>query len=243
MSSQPVSQFQQVEQVVRPRLELVTWEFEPAIFALILNSERWEHRSYVITKRLLDVLGSTIALLAGLPLFAAIAIAIKLTSRGPIIFGHNRLGCQGKEFCCYKFRTMVVDADEQLRNCAELRQAFQSNFKLQVDPRVTPLGSVLRRFSLDELPQFWNVLKGEMTLIGPRPIVPEELEKYGPYSTKLLSVTPGLSGLWQTCGRSDTTYQARVQLDMLYVDHRSLWLDITLVFRTCSTVLRRAGAC
>lgn len=241
MSSKPAPS--RLDDASSSNLQLVTWEFEPAVSAVIIDSQNWQRRCYQFTKRLIDILVSVGALVFGLPIFAVIALAVKITSRGPVFFSHPRLGRDGQEFPCYKFRTMVADAEQRLQTSQELREQFEVNYKLLDDPRITPLGDMLRRTSIDELPQFWNVLRGDMTLIGPRPIVPPELERYGAYGDKLLSVQPGLSGLWQTCGRSDTPYEVRIQLDMLYIDHQSTWLDLTLLFRTLSTVVRRAGAC
>ena len=159
-----------------------------------------------------------------------------------MFFAHRRLGFNGKEFACLKFRTMVADAEEKLNKDPQLRRQFEEKFKLEDDPRITPLGAFLRRTSLDELPQLFHVLRGEMTLVGPRPIVESELSKYSIYANKLLTVKPGLSGLWQVCGRSHTTYPQRVMMDMHYIDHRSLALDARLLLLTASAVIRKSGA-
>ena len=158
------------------------------------------------------------------------------------MFKHRRLGRGGKEFWCYKFRSMVQDAEQRLQNSAALRAKFEAHYKIKDDPRVTRVGGLLRKTSLDELPQVWNVLRGDMSLIGPRPIVAPELVKYGPHDRKLLSVPPGLSGFWQVCGRSDTSYSKRVLLDMLYIDHRCTWLDLKLMVLTAVAVFRKVGA-
>jgi lipopolysaccharide/colanic/teichoic acid biosynthesis glycosyltransferase len=142
-----------------------------------------------------------------------------------------------------KFRTMAVDAEERLQKNNRLREQFAATYKIKGDPRITGLGDLLRKTSIDELPQLWNVLKGDMSLIGPRPIVKPELSKYAIYGKKLLTVKPGLSGLWQACGRSDTTYAERVLMDMQYIDHRCLFLDLRLLLFTAIAVLRRSGAC
>jgi lipopolysaccharide/colanic/teichoic acid biosynthesis glycosyltransferase len=181
--------------------------------------------------------------LINLPLFLFVTILIKLTSPGPIFFRHTRLGRHGKSFWLVKFRTMDVDAEERLRKDSQLREQFAASYKIKGDPRITGLGDFLRKTSIDELPQLWHVLKGEMTLIGPRPIVPPELSKYTIYGKKLLAVKPGLSGLWQACGRSDTTYAERVLMDMQYIDHRCLSLDLRLLLFTAVAVLRKSGAC
>jgi lipopolysaccharide/colanic/teichoic acid biosynthesis glycosyltransferase len=177
-----------------------------------------------------------------LPVFAVVAVLIKATSPGPVLFRHKRLGRGDKEFWCVKFRTMVVDAEEQLQRDPRLRQQFEVKFKLEDDPRLTPVGAFLRRTSIDELPQLLQVLKGDMSLIGPRPIVKPELARYGAYQQKLLTVKPGLSGFWQACGRSETTYDERVRMDMDYVDFRCLRLDLLLVLLTAVSISTRRGA-
>ncbi|HYE15953.1 MAG TPA: sugar transferase [Pyrinomonadaceae bacterium] len=198
---------------------------------------------YAFCKRALDVAVAALLLVAALPLLAAVALLVKATSSGPVFFRHRRLGLGGAEFDCLKFRTMVVGADEQLRRNEFLRRQFEQSYKLKHDPRITPVGAFLRRTSLDELPQLLHVLRGEMSLVGPRPIIRPELEKYSIYGAKLLTVKPGLSGLWQVCGRSDTTYPQRVMMDMHYIDHRSLSLDLRLLLRTVGAVIRKSGAC
>lgn len=197
---------------------------------------------YEIIKCALDVVGAGALLLIALPLMIAIALGVKLSSPGPIFFRQRRLGRDGKVFYCYKFRSMVCDAEVRLKQCPELWQKFGQNYKLKCDPRVTSFGMFLRKTSLDELPQLWNVLRGDMSLIGPRPIVPPELDKYGFFGRKLLTVTPGLSGMWQVYGRSDTTYPERVRLDMSYIDARSTLLDIKLLLLTMRAVVNRSGA-
>ena len=196
-----------------------------------------------LCKRALDVVGSLILVLIALPLILAVAICVKVTSPGPVLFRHKRLGRSGKEFWFTKFRTMAVDAEDQLNGNAMLRREFEEKFKLDNDPRVTPLGAFLRKTSLDELPQLLHVFRGEMSLIGPRPIERAQLSKYTIYGNKLLSVKPGLGGVWQVCGRSETTHAERVLMDMYYVDHRCLALDIELLLRTALVVVRKSGAC
>ncbi len=198
---------------------------------------------YRATKRGVDVTVSATLLLLTLPVFAVVALLIKVTSRGPVFFRHKRLGRGGREFGCLKFRTMVVDAEELLKRDDLLRHKFEQDFKIKDDPRITRVGRILRKTSLDELPQLWHVLSGGMSLIGPRPIVQPELGKYSIYGNKLLTVKPGLSGLWQVCGRSDTTYPQRVMMDMHYIDHRSLVLDLRLMVLTLVAVARKSGAC
>jgi undecaprenyl-phosphate galactose phosphotransferase len=197
---------------------------------------------YELAKRVLDLVAASALIVAAMPLMLALAAWVKLTSPGPVIFRHARLGRHGRPFPCYKFRTMVADAEAQLQTRDDLRQRFEANFKIKDDPRLTPIGGFLRRASLDELPQLWNVVRGELSLIGPRPIVASERAKYGEHAEALLSVKPGLGGMWQVYGRSDTTYEQRVAMDMAYVDGRSIRLDLKLLVLTAYVVLRGRGA-
>jgi lipopolysaccharide/colanic/teichoic acid biosynthesis glycosyltransferase len=177
-----------------------------------------------------------------MPLLVAIAAGIKVSGRGRILYKQKRLGRGGKPFWCLKFRTMVPDAEFELVRRGDLLAQFHENYKIKDDPRVTRVGAILRGTSLDELPQLWNVLRGEMSLIGPRPIVEPELGKYGVHASKLLTVKPGLGGIWQVSGRSDTTYADRVAMDMRYVESRSLGLDLKLLIQTAWVVLQGKGA-
>ena len=180
------------------------------------------------------------------PLLLLIAAGIYFDSPGPVIFKHIRIGKNGKAFGCYKFRTMCMDADkklaELLENDAEAKKEWEQDFKLKNDPRVTKIGKFLRKTSLDELPQIFNVLKGEMSLVGPRPVVEAELEKYGEYLDDYLLVRPGITGMWQVNGRSDTTYEERVHMDSWYVRNWSIWIDIMLLWRTVKSVVKCEGA-
>lgn len=198
---------------------------------------------YNIIRRTIDIIGSIFGLFLLSPVFLLLAVAVKVDSEGPILFSHARLGQGGKFIKVYKFRTMVSNAEEVLKNLPEdKKKEFEKNFKLADDPRITKLGKFLRETSLDELPQLINVLKGDMTAVGPRPIVPNELKKYGKYGTKLLTVKPGLTGSWQVSGRSDTTYYERIQLDMDYIDNRTNLMDIKIAFKTVAVVFKRDGA-
>ena len=199
-------------------------------------------KRYELCKRSLDIAVSAFLLCGGLPVLAALALGVKLSSPGPVLFRQRRLGRGGRLFWCYKFRSMVPDAEQQLQSRKEMRERFSETFKIRDDPRITPFGALLRRTSLDELPQLWNVLRGDMTLIGPRPIVEPELAKYGGSAVRLLTVKPGLGGIWQVGGRSDTTYAQRVAMDMQYIESRSLALDVKLLALTVWTVLRGRGA-
>ncbi|OQC14003.1 MAG: UDP-glucose:undecaprenyl-phosphate glucose-1-phosphate transferase [Lentisphaerae bacterium ADurb.Bin082] len=181
-----------------------------------------------------------------LPLGTLLALLIKLTSPGPAIYRARRIGRHGRTIYVLKFRTMFVDADQKLEAILdenpELMREWQRKFKLSNDPRITPLGKILRRTSLDELPQLWNVLRGDMALVGPRPIVEQERELYGEHLTDLLTVQPGMTGLWQVSGRSNTTYAERVALDMHYVENWSPWLDLMILGKTLGVVLKGTGA-
>lgn len=203
---------------------------------------------HIPIKRVFDLSFSLCALIFGLPIFACIALLIFCTSPGKIFYSHKRIGRGGKIFKCYKFRTMHPNADarlqEILKNNEDLRKEWESTFKLKSDPRITPIGSFLRKTSLDELPQFWNVLKGDLSIVGPRPVVKEEVEKYlGLKAPKILSIRPGLTGPWQVSGRSNITcYQKRVELDEFYVDNHSLLLDVKLIAKTIPVMLFSKGA-
>lgn len=234
--------------------DLATMEYalpdviEPRVFRILgasLNNGHMSPRArsvYEIGKRGLDITAALTLLLLASPLLLVIALVVKATSNGPVFFAHRRLSQNGRMFSCLKFRTMIANAEERLQQDSELRRQFEEKFKLEDDPRITPVGNFLRRTSLDELPQLLHVLRGEMSLVGPRPIVESELTKYSIYANKLLSVKPGLSGLWQVCGRSHTTYPQRVMMDMHYIDHRSFALDLQLLLLTASAVVRKSGA-
>ena len=180
------------------------------------------------------------------PILIVIALWIYKDSPGPVIFKHRRIGKNGKEFNCYKFRSMCVDAKERLEQLLqtnpETRAEWEKDFKLKNDPRITKSGAFLRKTSLDELPQIFNVLKGEMSLVGPRPIIRDEMIRYGEYIDDYLMVKPGITGMWQVSGRSDTGYKERVQLDSWYVRNWSVWLDLMLLWRTGKSVFSCKGA-
>mgnify|MGYP001363768776 CR=1 FL=1 len=192
-------------------------------------------------KRATDLLIASIALLAALPVMVLVALLIKLTMGGAVIFAHERVGHGGRRFRCYKFRTMLPDGDrvleEHLARHPEHRRAWEMFQKLPVDPRATPLGTVLRRSSLDELPQLLNVLAGEMSIVGPRPVTPAELARYGAHGKHYLLARPGLTGLWQVSGRNLLDYRKRVMLDTSYVRSWSLTLDLWIMLRTIPAVL------
>ena len=205
------------------------------------NSAR--KKGYLAIKRLIDIIGSLIGIILLSPLYIIIAILIKFDSPGKVVFGHTRKGKGGKDIKVYKFRTMYSNASEIFESFTpEQKEEYYTNFKLDNDPRVTKLGGFLRKTSLDELPQLFNILKGDMTIIGPRPIVEKEVEKYGDKAEKLFSVVPGLGGYWQANGRSDTTYEERVEMDMYYIDHMCFTLDAKILFQTIFSVLKGEGA-
>ena len=205
------------------------------------NSAR--KKVYLAIKRLIDIIGSLIGIILLSPIYIIIAILIKFDSPGKVVFGHTRKGKGGKDIKVYKFRTMYSNASEIFESFTpEQKEEYYKNFKLDNDPRVTKLGGFLRKTSLDELPQLFNILKGDMTIIGPRPIVEKEISKYGNKAEKLFSVVPGLAGYWQANGRSDTTYEERVEMDMYYIDNMSFWLDAKILFQTAISVLKGEGA-
>ncbi len=196
-------------------------------------------------KRTLDVVGAGLGLVVLAPLFGVIALAVRLGSRGPAIFAHERLGKNGRSFRCYKFRSMHVDAHARLRRDDALYAEYvANNFKLpeEADPRLTPIGRFLRRTSLDELPQLINVLRGDMSLVGPRPIVTEEIDHYGHGGPAFLSLQPGMTGAWQINGRSQVGYPQRADIELDYVRNWSLGGDIAILLKTVPVVLGRRGA-
>jgi exopolysaccharide biosynthesis polyprenyl glycosylphosphotransferase len=196
----------------------------------------------VILKRILDLCGSIAVMVVLLPLFVIISLAIKLDSRGPVIYRRRVVGVGGKLFDAFKFRTMCVDADEKLAQDALLRRQFEQNHKLKDDPRVTRVGRFLRKTSLDELPQLINVFLGQMSLVGPRMITDPERSMYGKWSMNLFTVKPGMTGLWQVSGRSNLSYEERVRLDMHYIRNYSIWFDLYILWLTIPAVLQKRGA-
>ena len=181
-----------------------------------------------------------------LPLLFYLAVAVKMSSRGPILFSHERIGRYGRRFKAWKFRTMFEDShlvlEQYLEANPEAQDEWLRDHKLRFDPRITRIGRFLRKTSLDELPQLWNVIRGDMSLVGPRPIVTEEIAKYGAYYGLYTMVKPGITGLWQVSGRNNTTYDERVQLDAYYVRNWSPWMDVVLLIKTIRIVLFAKGA-
>jgi Undecaprenyl-phosphate galactose phosphotransferase WbaP len=197
-------------------------------------------------KRLADIGAALCLLLLGLPLMLAVAAAVRIGGPGPVLYGHRRVGRRGRFFTAWKFRTMRPDGDDVLRRHLKLEPAARAEWerdrKLRHDPRVTPVGRVLRRLSLDELPQLWNVLRGEMSLVGPRPVTEDEARRYGEGFRLYAGVRPGITGLWHVSGRNGTTYEERVELDLYYVRHWSPWLDARILAKTVPVVALGKGA-
>lgn len=200
-------------------------------------------RLYSVTKKSMDLILSFIGLILLIPVFLILAILVKQDSKGPVFYAHTRKGKNRSDIKIYKFRTMYSNSDEIFESFSdEQKEEYYKNFKLDNDPRVTKVGDFLRRTSLDEIPQLINVLKGDLSLVGPRPIVEKEICKYGQYADKLFSVIPGITGYWQSHGRSDTSYEERIEMDMYYIDNKSILLDIKIMFKTVISVIKKEGA-
>ena len=199
------------------------------------------HFKYKYLKRFLDILFSSILIFLISPLIILICVAIKLESRGPIIFKQKRIGKNLRHFNCYKFRTMSEEAEDILNQLLsknpELEKEFLTTQKIKNDPRITNIGRILRKTSLDELPQIINILKGDMHLIGPRPIVDSEKIRYGKYLNEVFSVRPGITGLWQVSGRNKLSYKRRVELDLIYIRNTNFKLDLNIFFRTIGVII------
>ena len=238
-----------------PRKSLLRWsEFRkgsPKIPYEVISKEpsslpaveiiRNQSRSGRTLKRIGDIVFSLIVLTLGSPIFILIGMLVKLSSPGSVFYTQKRVGRNYREFGCIKFRTMYKDADDLLPNLLEkyplMRKEFEKDFKLRKDPRITKLGRFLRRSSLDELPQFFNVLKGEMSVVGPRPIVSNEIIKYSLFMEEVISVRPGLTGLWQVSGRNNLSYKKRVELDLFYARNRNFLLDLEIIILTLGVLL------
>lgn len=198
-------------------------------------------------KRVTDIIGSIIGLIILIPLSIIIKLNnICIKDKGPLFYSHIRIGKDGKPFKMYKFRTMVIDADdklnEMLKNDENVRKEWQENRKIHNDPRITKLGNALRVTSLDEWPNFISVLKGDMSIVGPRAVIPNEVEKFGIYKNDILSVKPGITGYWAANGRSNTSYEERVQMEYKYIDNFSILMDIKILFKTFISVIKKEGA-
>jgi exopolysaccharide biosynthesis polyprenyl glycosylphosphotransferase len=193
-------------------------------------------------KRVIDIVFSSAALIVVSPLLLAIAIAVKLDSPGPVFYSSGRIGKRGRTFRCIKFRSMVPDAEMQRDEIMHLNERDGVLFKVTNDPRITRFGRFLRKYSLDELPQFFNVLRGEMSVVGPRPPLADEVREYEPGHLRRLDVAPGITGLWQVHARQDPSFASYVSLDMTYIDNWSIWLDFKIVLRTVGVVLAGTGS-
>jgi lipopolysaccharide/colanic/teichoic acid biosynthesis glycosyltransferase len=222
--------------------------FQPLVTSRRRKRLFWKALDGNLAKRTFDILFSLTVLLFCSPLYLILAALIAITSPGPIFYIQKRVGKNYQSFGCIKFRTMINDADAILESLIEtspqMREEFEDNFKLKEDPRITPIGKFLRLTSLDEFPQFLNVLKGDMSVVGPRPLVPEELHKYGHRIDKVLTIRPGITGLWQVSGRNNIPYPQRVQMDVYYVNYRSWVLDLWVVIKTIGVIIfpRNNGA-
>ena len=224
---------------IRPKVQ---WRHGRPFIEMRAVALRWRQ---LLVKRALDLVLASILLVLLSPIFFAVAIALMITSHGPVIYGQRRLGRYARSFRCFKFRSMYTDAEQRLANDPELYAEYVANdFKLPDgrDPRITPIGRFLRRTSLDELPQLWNVIRGEMSLVGPRPIVPAEIRHYRDDSQMLLLLQPGITGLWQVSGRSNLAYPERTNLELEYVEKWSLGRDLRILTATVPAVLQRRGA-
>jgi Undecaprenyl-phosphate galactose phosphotransferase WbaP len=215
----------------------------------VLSGTRTRLRRDPLDQPLTEAMNLMVAVLAVIflaPIMLAVAIAVYAQDGGPILFAHRRLGRNGQYFYCLKFRSMAVDAERRLKDLLAsdpaARAEWEKDHKLRNDPRVTKLGEFLRKTSLDELPQLFNVLRGEMSLVGPRPIVEAEIAKYGRRFSHYCAVKPGITGLWQVSGRNDTTYRARVAMDCVYAARRSVWMDFRVLALTVPAVLARRGS-
>jgi exopolysaccharide biosynthesis polyprenyl glycosylphosphotransferase len=198
----------------------------------LAEREPENHRIYLIIKRIIDIIGAITGIILFSPIMIITAIAIRLDSEGPIIFSQKRVGLLGKEFNMYKFRSMVINAEQLQDKLKDRNEMSGPVFKIKDDPRITRVGKFIRKTSIDELPQFFNVLKGEMSLVGPRPNLPKEVEKYTAYQRQRLLAKPGLTCYWQVMGRNNIDFEDWMKLDIKYIKERNLWVDIKLIFKT-----------
>jgi exopolysaccharide biosynthesis polyprenyl glycosylphosphotransferase len=196
---------------------------------------------FPLSKKIFDRIGAFIGILLTAPVMLAVAIIVKLESRGPVFYTQTRCGLCGRPFRMHKIRTMYIDSEQKRIELLDRNEMSGPVFKLRNDPRVTPVGRFLRRHSIDELPQFFNVLRGDMSLVGPRPPLPQEASRFEPWQERKLSVKPGITCLWQVSGRNRIDFDEWMRLDLEYIDHRSLWLDLKIIGRTIPTVLRGTG--
>lgn len=209
----------------------------------VIEIQRKESAIYNMAKRALDIMASTLGLIILSPILLVVAILIKLESKGPAIFSQKRIGLNKKEFKMYKFRSMVQNAEELKEKLAKENEMSGPMFKMKNDPRVTKVGKFIRKTSIDELPQLINVLKGEMSLVGPRPSLPKEVSKFEPWMLRRLSVKPGLTCYWQVSGRNNIDFEDWMKLDLQYVNDRSFWLDLKLILKTATVLFGDKNAC
>lgn len=215
----------------------------------ILYVAKKQNIAYRFVKRLIDIIAGLVGIIILIPMSLIIKLirTIRKEDDGPLFYEQLRAGKKGKKFRLFKYRSMCIDADKKLKeyldNNKEAKKEFEKYHKLKNDPRITKLGKVLRATSLDEFPQLINVLRGDMSLVGPRPVTDEELDKYGIYKNKFLSVKPGITGYWQVNGRSNTEYDDRMKMELYYADHASLLLDFKILFKTFIVVIKKEGAC
>lgn len=221
-------QFKSPRNIQRLRVQLIAWVLRNKILGNL--------------KRMLDLVLGSMALIIFSPVMAITALLIKLDSPGPVIFRQERVGAFGQPFICYKFRSMTVDAEARKVDLLAFNEADAVVFKMVNDPRVTRVGRIIRKYSIDELPQFWNVLKGDMSLVGPRPPVPYEVSQYDFYQLGRLGAVPGITGLQQVSGRSDLEFKRWVELDLQYIAEQSFWKDIEILLKTLPAVLLARGA-
>lgn len=209
-----------------------------------IDEDQLNHQyGYRITKRLFGIVASTLALIIISPVLLIIALCIKIDDpHGPVFYMQERVGKDGKQFKIFKFRSMVSNADELLEELRAKNEINGAMFKMKNDPRITKVGRVIRKYSLDELPQLVNVIKGDMSIVGPRPPLPSEVAEYTDYDKQRLMVTPGATGLWQVGGRNDVDFATMVQLDLTYIQHRSVWLDLKIMMKTVLIMIKPNGA-
>jgi lipopolysaccharide/colanic/teichoic acid biosynthesis glycosyltransferase len=246
----PGSSFEELHIVARPGPRSVFAESlsQTAQESIIPTSNRsWRDTVGAAASRTLDITATLILLIVLLPVLVLLSVVVAIDSGGSPIFAHNRVGRGGRSFKCYKFRSMCANAEAKLVTLLQqdpvLRREWAQHHKLANDPRITPLGHFLRKTSLDELPQLFNVLAGEMSLVGPRPVVYAEIARYGRFKSSYLSMRPGITGLWQVTCRSESTYRRRVAIDRIYAKKKSLVLDCAILLATVPAVLSRKGAC
>ena len=224
-------------------LSIFTKDVHNTVKEQVASCDSTQNAGYKIAKRIMDIVISVVGLIIAFLPMVVIGLLVKLESPGPAIYIHHRIGKNGKPLPLLKFRSMRMDADRMMDNFTpEQKAEWEANFKLENDPRITKIGKFLRKSSLDELPQLINVLRGELSIVGPRPVVEEELERYGDQRAKFLSVTPGLTGYWQAYARSTCTYEERMEMELHYVDNANFWWDIKIMFATVGAVLRGKGA-